>query len=108
MPVPVTMTVTVTVTVIGAGLFLAHGTHNGAENPPQHLDNSGGGAGANVPHLPAPGTLPGSVPGTVPRAVPGTRPRTASEPDLCPGVPASGERAAGSSGVRRARTDLPQ
>jgi len=37
----------------GGDLSPAHGTHDGAKNPSQHLDKSWGGAVANTPHLPS-------------------------------------------------------
>ncbi|WP_432924144.1 hypothetical protein ACQPZZ_28680 [Microbispora sp. CA-135349] len=52
MTMPVPMPVPMSVPMSVPGLFLAHGIHDAPEKPPQHLDKSACGAGANAPHLP--------------------------------------------------------
>ncbi|WP_328710639.1 hypothetical protein [Microbispora hainanensis] len=49
----VLVSVLVSVAMPGGDLSPAHGTHDGAKNPSQHLDKSWGGAVANTPHLPS-------------------------------------------------------
>lgn len=49
----VSVLVSVAMSMPGGDLSPAHGTHDGAKNPSQHLDKSWGGAVANTPHLPS-------------------------------------------------------
>ncbi|MEU7692027.1 hypothetical protein [Microbispora hainanensis] len=53
MAVSVLVLVSVAMSMPGGDLSPAHGTHDGAKNPSQHLDKSWGGAVANTPHLPS-------------------------------------------------------